>query len=76
MVAVTRGGRLGARVGNGGWSEGDGGTGDGKAATQAEGGSRRDECDEDKCCRDTDGVEAREDDPCSSYDGVGPQCWE
>lgn len=65
-----------ACVGNGSWNEDDEeNADDSKAATQAEGGgTERDECDEDKCCRDTDGVEARGDDPCSSHDGVG-LCW-
>ena len=38
---------------------------------QAEGGeTERDEGDEDKCCHDSDSIEARGDDPCSAHDGV------
>lgn len=72
VVAVTVGGRLGARVGDGGWNEGDEeNADDSEPATQAEGGeTERDEGGEDKCCRDSDGIEARGDDPSSSHDGV------
>ena len=76
VVAVTVGGRLGARVGNGGWNEGDEeNADDSEPVTQAEGGDTEcDEGDENECCRDSGGIEACGDDPCSSYDGVG-LCW-
>ena len=65
-----------ARVGNGGWNEGDEeNADDSEPVTQAEGGETEcDEGDENKCCRDSNGVEARGGDPCSSHDGVG-LCW-
>ena len=62
----------GACVGNGGWNKGDEeNADDSKPVTQAEGGeTKRDASKEDKCCRESDGIQARGDDPCSSHDGV------
>ena len=72
VMAVTLGGWLGARVGTGGWNEDDEeNADDSEPVTQAEGGEA--ECDEgnkDKCCRDSDVIEAGGNNPFSAHKGV------
>lgn len=72
VMAVTLGGWLGACVGNGGWNEGaEENTDDSEPAIKAEGGET--ECDEDnkdKCCHDSDSIEAGGNNPFSAPEGV------